>query len=712
MLSPHSARLGILFCFYITSIAHAELPSIRFDRVSPLGGSPGESVEIEIVGSDVEDVTTLKFDHPGLSAQHLKERRFRVTIAKDTPAGTYDVRLIGRYGISNPRLFAVSRGVVEVAEKEPNDELATAQPIPINIAVNGTSDSNREDLFRFLLKKGQRVCIECQAGKLDSAMDANMTLSTLEGKQVASNGDYFGRDPFIDFLAPADGDYVVSVHDLSFRGGQPYRLLVTDRPRVENVFPRAVQLGQSTELTVLGRNLGKGAKPSSWRVNDLPLDEMPFAVTPPADLWKWRTFRFVEHPTAHSVLPTASTATVTGFQVQPKCDGFDCDPIPLLVSDTPVTREVEPNDDSSKAQSISLPAVVAGRFDQERDGDWYSFETVEASSYSVEVYCERIGGRADPYVVVLDEKNNRVAELDDFGPRVNAFDGHLRDPSGMVNLGAKQKYRVLVQDRYRRGGARFQYVLTVRKPVPDFYVSVIHHQNPGPGGTTIRRGSTVYLDVILQRKDGFNGPITIAAEGLPKGIHAEPTTIPNDSRGVFVLRADPDAADWNGEIRLIASTSVGGQSLQREVRPCTRVWTEPNMAASRPTRELMIAVREGGPFEVKFANDRIEVEAGKKVEVPVQLVRRQTDFKNAVNLTPLSFPGPMKMPTTEIAADKTEGKVTIEVQANTAPGTYTLTLQCQGQVPFSKDAKATTRPNTLVTMPSRSFHVVVVAAKK
>jgi hypothetical protein len=102
---------------------------------------------------------------------------------------------------------------------------------------------------------------------------------------------------------------------------------------------------------------------------------------------------------------------------------------PMLVTNDPVTLEIEPNDDSKKPQSIALPAVVCGRFDKERDADWYEFETVEAGNYSFGVYCERIGGRADPYLVVVDDKDNRVNELDDLGPRVNAFDGHLRDPS-------------------------------------------------------------------------------------------------------------------------------------------------------------------------------------------------------------------------------------------------------------------------------------------
>ena len=40
----------------------------------------------------------------------------------------------------------------------------------------------------------------------------------------------------------------------------PYRLIVSDRPQVENVSPRAVQVGVASELTVFGRNLGAGSK--------------------------------------------------------------------------------------------------------------------------------------------------------------------------------------------------------------------------------------------------------------------------------------------------------------------------------------------------------------------------------------------------------------------------------------------------------------------
>jgi hypothetical protein len=697
---------SFLFSLLLTASVRADLPSPRFDRLTPLGAAAGSQVEVEIAGADIEEVKTLLFDHAGLKAEHLKDRRFRITVAADVPAGTYDVRLAGRFGVSNPRLFAVSQGLTEVTEKEPNNDAATAQVIAVNSAVNGMSDGNQEDVFRFAAKKGQRVVIECQAEKLDSPMDATLTLHSSDGKQLASNSDYHGRDPLVDFRAPQDGDYLVSVHDLSFRGGQPYRLLVCDRPQVENVFPRAVRAGEAAALTVYGRNLGRAAKPSTWLVQDLPLEEYQETVTAPADLPALGVYRFVEHPTSHSVLPTAATCTLTGFQFQPRPNGVAANAVPMLVVDSPVSLEVEPNDDASKAQVIQLPAVVSGRFDRPRDADWYEFEAPETGPYAFDVYCERIAGRADPYLVVVDDKGNRLSELDDFGHRINAFDGHLRDPSGVVNLTGKRRYRVLVQDRYRRGGARFQYVLVVRKPRPDFYAAVIHHQNPGPGGTTIHRGGAAYLDVIIHRQEGFNGPLTLTAEGLPPGLHALPATI-HDSRGTFAFWADADSSEWTGSVKLFATAKVGDKTLRHEVRPYTRVWADAGQNSSRPTRELVLAVRESAPFALRFAPERLEAKAGSKVEVKLHVDRLWPDCKNTMTVQPLSFPGPIQMNSVEIPAAKSDVSIALEVRPGTAACEYTLTVTGQAQVPYSKDAKAKQKPNTLVSQPSRPLTLVV-----
>lgn len=707
-MSRCGLRVGVVVVVVLLSnFARSELPSIRFDRLRPLGASAGTEVEAEIAGAEIDDVKSLLFDHPGLSAAPIegKDRGFKITVADDVPPGTYDVRLVGRWGVSNPRLFAVTRGLKDglkdIVEQEPNNDVATAQPIEVNSAVNGDADGNGQDVFRFVAKKDQRIVIDCQAGKLDSMMDATMSLAAADGKLLAANSDYNGRDPLIDFVAPADGEYLVTVHDLSYRGGFPYRLIVSDRPQAENVFPRAVQIGEPVELTILGRNL-PGALPSKFSLDGLTLDEIRIPLNPPSDVLPSGLFRFQSHPTDHSVLPTAATCTLTGYQA-----GNDFAAVPVLVTDQPVMVEAEPNDDPDKPQTVTLPLTVSGRFDLPRDADWYEFETTENGQYAFDVYCERIAGRADPYLVVMDDQGNRVNELDDYGHRVNAFDGHLRDPSGLVNLSGKRKYRVLVQDRYRRGGPRYQYVLRVRQPVPDFFASVIHSDNPGPGSTTVWQGGARYMDVVIHQTEGFSGPITLTAEGLPPGLHFSPPTIFNNNRGTFVLWSDKDAAEWTGTIKIFATGKHGDRTVSREVRPYTKVWNDAGMNSSRPTRELAVAIRPSAPFAMQFSTDTVEVVAGGKADVKLQLSRHWPDFKNDVTVSPLAIPGGFNMTGGKFAGVDSEITLTIDVQNGRPPGEYTFAVLGQAQVPFHKDPAAKDRPNTLVSLPSRPITVHV-----
>jgi hypothetical protein len=696
-----------------TSPSRAELPSPRLDRIAPLGATAGTSIELEMQGPDLEEPKLL-FDHPGITAEPLagKERWFTVKVAADVPEGTYDVRISGKYGISNPRLFAVAKDLTDVAEKEPNNAIDQAQVINVGAAIAGTSDGNDQDVYRFTAAKGQRLSIDCLATRLDSDMDASMSVAAVGGAALASSGDYVGRDPFIDFLAPEAGEYLITVNDLSFRGGLPYRLVISDRPSVETVFPRAVQAGQTVELSVLGRNFGAGSRASAATLLDKPLDEIKFSVTGPDDVLRLGAFRFLEHPTQHSVLPSAATCTLTGWQIRPEASGRAVmNAVPMIVTDSPVTLEVEPNPKDTP-QKVALPLVVSGRFDKPRDADWYEIDVPEDGNYSLDVYCERIAGQADPYVVIVDEKDMRVQEFDDFGHRTAAFDGHLRDPSATVPL-SKKKYRVLVQDRYQRGGVRYQYVLSIRRAQPDFYVAAIHWQNPGPGGLTLWRGGAAHFDVITHFQGGFTGPLTLTAENLPPGVHATASTVAaGNNNAPFVLWADENAEPFTGPIKLMASATLpDGKQLIREIRPHARVWSQ-GEATSRPMRETLIAVRERAPFSLKFATDRLTVVAGQKVDAKLQLARLWPDSTEPLNVLALNWPGNFKMNNAQFAGGTAEMTLPIEVQAGTRPGEYTLGILGQGQVPFTKAADGKDKKNTLVSLPSQPVTITVVAAEK
>src|SRR5436853_2529807 len=109
--------LSLALCF-LPSPAFAQLPLIRLDRIQPLGSKAGSSLDLEVQGKDLDDLQGLHFDHPGLSAKLLKDRKFEVSIAPDVPVGTYEIRAVGRFGLSGVRLFHVQNSLLEVKEVE------------------------------------------------------------------------------------------------------------------------------------------------------------------------------------------------------------------------------------------------------------------------------------------------------------------------------------------------------------------------------------------------------------------------------------------------------------------------------------------------------------------------------------------------------------------------------------------------------------------
>lgn len=684
----------------------ADLPTPRLDVLQPAGLVAGNTVEVIVQGNDLDGCEMLVLGHPGLRAEFLKVENpnrlhFKVTASGDVPTGTYDVYASGRFGITNPRLLHVAHGLADVLEVEPNNTATMAQTVSLNVAISGQGDGNNQDFFQLPLKQGQRITIDCWSARLETEMDPTLSVYSATGQPLASNSDYYGRDPMIDFLAPADGNYLIEVRDLIYRGGHPYRLYIHDHPRVENVFPRAVTTGQSVSLLALGSNLGPGSQPVPLKITDLPLEQKPLNYTAGSDLFNSGDFRFRIHPMQHSVLPTAATCTLIGEQFLP----FETDPAVMVVADGPTSIEQEPNDSKDQPQTLTLPAVVSARFDQPRDADWYTFETdAMGGQYGFDVYAERIAGRCDPYLALYDEQGNRFFDLDDYGHRINAFDGHLRDPSGMTNLQPNKKIRILVQDRYQRGGPRYQYVLSVRKARTDFFAASIHGNNQ-LAGTNVWQGGTAHVDVVLHHVDGGNQfPTTITAEGLPSGLHVTPTVITNDTRGSVVFWSDDNAAPWTGSLKLIATSRHGERELRHEVRSYTRAFQQ---AGSRPMREQFVSIRERAPYSLRIEPEQVTVEAGQKAEVKLIVTRFWPDFKEAVNYQTLNWPGALQLGNGTIAAGQTEVPLSIQVQPNTNAGDFTVAVLGQAQVPFHKNPDEKNRPNTLVPMTSRPVTITV-----
>ena len=179
----------------------AQLPAARITQFFPPGGRVGFSFDITASGSNLDEPTRIHFSHPGISATPKSEaNKFGVTIASNVPPGAYEARFVGRFGISNPRAFAVGT-LPESSFPPTNTTAASAIELKPDTTVNSRAEANAVAWFRLDAKKSHRMFIECAAGSLDSRMDATLVLTDTAGRELerARTGG------LIDFTAPADG---------------------------------------------------------------------------------------------------------------------------------------------------------------------------------------------------------------------------------------------------------------------------------------------------------------------------------------------------------------------------------------------------------------------------------------------------------------------------------------------------------------------------
>ncbi len=126
-------------------------------------------------------------------------------------------------------------------------------------------------------------------------------------------------------------------------------------------------------------------------------------------------------------------------------------------------------------------------------------------------------------------------------------------------------YLVRVRDSRGLGSNLSSYRLTVRRPQPDFNVTL------GGVGMTVDAGSGKGFTVSVDRVDGFDGEVQVDITGLPPGFHVtSPVVIQagqRDARGVVWTDADAQApAAGSGAACSVQATAlIGDQSVTKPV---------------------------------------------------------------------------------------------------------------------------------------------------
>lgn len=624
----------LLSCASLVVAQSVGLPTPRLLTTMPMGGKVGTELEVTITGEHLEEVGDLIFSDTRITARKKLDatgvpivNTYMVTIGSDCPVGLYEARVMTRLGISSSRIFAVGT-LNEVVQTKPNRTLATAQELPLNCVCNGVLADRTIDFYTFRAKKGQRLVVDCATVGIDSKLNATVIL-----------GDELGRDLLverrggvIDFSVPNDGTYVIKIHELTFKGGPAFYY----------------RLG----------------------------------------LW--------EQPAGTPIVRQPSTKLVHSYSWPPEG-----------LPQQPAQKEVEPNNNGGHAQRITLPCDIAGRFYPAADVDVFEFNAKKGEEWWIEVASERLGLRTDPSIVVqqvvkgekdTSEKLIDVLELSDIPSPVKvssngyAYDGPpynagSSDILGKLAVKEDGLYRLQLTDLF--GGTRSDpgnnYRLVIRRASPDFaLVAWALHMELRNGDRnalskpiSLRGGTTMALEVVAFRRDGFEGEIELAMEGLPKGVTAQGLKIPaGQSRGMMLITAQADAPRGYANAVFVGRATIAGKSVTRPCRLASVSWPIPDSWTEIPSPRLLADVpvsvsgSDKAPLTIAARTPVVETQAGEKLTIPL-VHKRTSDFSGDTIQMKVIGPGFEKAPGFDLPINADHSQVVLDLKTlKVSPGEY------------------------------------------
>jgi hypothetical protein len=625
-------------------------PTPTIQRSRPLGAARGETVALEIQGTSLEGVSSLLFEDERIQVSDLKASSEKinanVSIPKDQAPGPFRYRVLSPKGLSRPAAIWVGRDLPSIKEAEPNDAYRKPQVVRGPVAIDGEiSHANDVDVYAIDMEKGETLVAEAIAARAGSGLDPVLSILTEDAREIASDDDLFGRDAAVWATAPNSGRYLVQIQDANGRPRdanqdkgvtRDYRLIIGRVPLVVSAFPPGGRRGWTTAMRLDGVNFPDG----------------------PA-------FRFD--------IPTSTSAgdyslIVTNLLGQSNT-------LNLRIGDARdvVEDKFEPADDPLHAPVVTVPAAINGRFRQLDDGDtdlWrLKPEPGQEGDYVITAYSARVGSSADPVLTVLNEKGAAQGEDDDKLGRDARIERRI-DSDGIV---------ISVRDYFNRGGDRFFYRIEV-EPLPKLGVSA-----DAGAKSVLPRSGTMVLPLTVERH-GYDGALTVAAEGLPLGVKSEPVEIAEKGQSGLLSISATDNATL-GPFTLYLSTRGVPVSVLSTFRvdpgPPPRTGLNlPNGGRPLPidpSPRALFAITEQASLGLSIEPADGTVKAGESLDFKFRVHRRNEDAKKKpVKLRPFTAGAleGLELPKEEIIpVGKDELILTLKAKPDAAPRRLTLSAR-------------------------------------
>jgi hypothetical protein len=602
------------------------------NAIQPRGAQRGTDAVLTFSGGRLSDAKEVQVYYPGISVGKLEvvnDATVKVTvkIAPDCRLGEHCFRLRCNSGISEMRTFWVG-ALPCIDEKEPNNDFAAPQKIPLNCTVHGIADNEDVDYYAVEVKKGQRLSAEIEGMRLGGTLfDPYIAIFDSKRFELATCDDaaLLGQDACLSIIAPADGTYIIQVRESAYAGNGAcqYRLHVGTFPRPTAVFPAGGKLGEEVELTFLGDPTG----PIKQKV------KLPAAV--PAE----------------------------GYSVFCQdAGGISPSGVRFRLSEFANVNEVEPNDTLPTATKTALPLPLAfnGVIEKAGDVDCFRFTAKKGEVYDVHCYARRLGSALDSVMYLSHGTGGDIVANDDsVGP-----DSYFR-----IQFPEDKEYVVRVTDHLGKGGPNYFYrieftkvqpALSVTIPKVDFFGYSQERQTIG-----VHRGNRWAVLATAGRGD-FGGDLTLGVEGLPKGISfltdAMVAAVPQQPI-VFEAAADAPIAGSFGAITAKPADPKAGTVLS-QYQQIVFLIAVPNQGVywKHDLKHASFAVIEEAPFKIDVIEPKVPLVHGGSMRIKV-VATRSAPFKGPITVYPLyNPPGVGSSSAITIPEGQTEG--IFDVNAN------------------------------------------------
>ncbi len=295
---------------------------------------------------------------------------------------------------------------------------------------------------------------------------------------------------------------------------------------------------------------------------------------------------------------------------------------PLLVSGFPIVTH---------DKTTMVPACLTGQFNKMGETDHFRIEG--SGAYEFEVYSERLGSLNPVRAHIKNEKGQIIANID-------------RDNRTRATIPAGKAYSLEVEPEESDKGVACVYAVEVRPVHPVAEVAV------RPANITVRPGMTTPVEVVLLRREGVTGDITISAEDLPSGVIVTPAIIqPDRNEATLLLTGLSTAAVSEKPITVTVSAQGPAGEIRTTAKPQEIVLVQ-NTRTPINRVDCVLAVRGASDFTGEATSGKVvKVHPRKGVKVTIK-VNRKANFKGAVNVAIRNLPLGWVANQEQIPADK------------------------------------------------------------